>query len=306
MVAELSKEIKLDKAVSAKGSPLILHWAIAVALGPWDQPAQAWNFDTPPTDKVVVDGQKSNKGIGAIEATRALHSHQLPHQSIHCTVALALHCRGRTLGSTNDAFPSAAGDVAAEQVLLGGAAAAAQAATSSGDQAAYLAGGARAPITTSRRACAATLLVGLAVSAATAVRAEETGSGGAGEEGVIGAIKSIFDPNEKTKDGKVLPKAYLKAAREVVRTLRDSLEEDDGGDIARFRRNADAAKESIREFLGGWRGQQAVAAEESYVALEKAIRSLAEFYSKAGPSASLPQEVKNKILDDLNTAEAYL
>jgi hypothetical protein len=40
--------------------------------------------------------------------------------------------------------------------------------------------------------------------------------------------------------------------------------------------------------------------------LEKAIRSLAEFYSKAGPSAPLPQDVKNKILDDLSTADAYL
>ncbi|KAK3146094.1 hypothetical protein QOZ80_3BG0261550 [Eleusine coracana subsp. coracana] len=165
--------------------------------------------------------------------------------------------------------------------------------------------GARVLIAT-RRAHAASLLLSLAGAAAVAapvVRAEEEKSG---EEGVLGAIKSIFDPNEKTKAGKMLPKAYLKAAREVVRTLRESLEEDDGGDIAKFRRNADAAKESIREFLGGWRGQQAVAAEESYVALEKAIRSLAEFYSKAGPSASLPQEVKNKILDDLNIAEAYL
>ncbi|XP_066386125.1 photosystem II D1 precursor processing protein PSB27-H2, chloroplastic-like [Miscanthus floridulus] len=168
-------------------------------------------------------------------------------------------------------------------------------------------GACRLPIT--RRAHAASLLLlglaGAAVSAPAPVRAaEEDGSGG--EEGVLGAIKSIFDPNEKTKAGKVLPKAYLKAAREVVRTLRESLEEDDGGDMARFRRNADAAKESIREFLGGWRGQQAVAAEESYVALEKAIRSLAEFYTKAGPSAPLPQDVKNKILVDLSTADAYL
>lgn len=164
-------------------------------------------------------------------------------------------------------------------------------------------GACRLPIT--RRAHAASLLLfGLAGAPAPVRAAEEDGSGG--EEGVLGAIKSIFDPNEKTKAGKTLPKAYLKAAREVVRTLRESLEEDDGGDMARFRRNADAAKESIREFLGGWRGQQAVAAEESYVALEKAIRSLAEFYSKAGPSAPLPQDVKNKILDDLSTADAYL
>ncbi|TKV91376.1 hypothetical protein SEVIR_9G092100v4 [Setaria viridis] len=101
----------------------------------------------------------------------------------------------------------------------------------------------------------------------------------------------------KTKAArKVLPKAYLKAAREVVRTLRESLEEDGGGDMAKFRWNADAAKESIREFLGGWRGQQAAAAE-------KAIGSLAEFYSEAGSSAPLPQDVKNKILNDLSTAD---
>jgi len=168
-------------------------------------------------------------------------------------------------------------------------------------------GAARLPIT--RRAHAASLLLlglaGMAVAAPAPVRADDASNGGE-EEGVLGAIKSIFDPNERTKAGKVLPKAYLKAAREVVRTLRESLEEDDGGDMARFRRNADAARESIREFLGGWRGQQAVAAEESYVALEKAIRSLAEFYSKAGPSAPLPQDVRNKILDDLSTADAYL
>ena len=81
-----------------------------------------------------------------------------------------------------------------------------------------------------------------------------------GDNGVVGAIKSLFDPNEKTKSGKVLPKAYLKAAREVVKTLRESLEEDPK-DVAKFRRTADAAKESIREYLNGWRGQQTVKAE---------------------------------------------
>ncbi|XP_004981792.3 uncharacterized protein LOC101773480 isoform X2 [Setaria italica] len=214
----------------------------------------------------------------------------------------------------NNASPSAASDARAEQVLplllVAVAADTAEAAASCGDQEeANLAGGGAARLPITRRAHAASLLLGLvgvdvAVAAPAPARADDESGGG--EEGVLGAIKSIFDPNEKTKAGKVLPKAYLKAAREVVRTLRESLEEDDGGDMAKFRRNADAAKESIREFLGGWRGQQAVAAEESYVALEKAIRSLAEFYSKAGPSAPLPQDVKNKILDDLSTADAYL
>ncbi|GFS36704.1 photosystem II 11 kDa protein-like protein [Actinidia rufa] len=112
------------------------------------------------------------------------------------------------------------------------------------------------------------------------------------DEGVIGAVKTLFDPNEKTKSGKVLPKAYLKSAREVVKTLRDSLKEDPK-DVAKFRRIADSAKESIREYLSGWMGQKTVVNEESYVVLEKAIRSLASFYSKAGPSAPLPEEVKS-------------
>lgn len=80
------------------------------------------------------------------------------------------------------------------------------------------------------------------------------------DEGIVGAIKSLFDPNEKTKSGKLLPKAYLKSARELVKTLRESLKEDPN-DIAKFRRNADAAKESIRDYLSNWRGQNTVAGE---------------------------------------------
>ncbi|KAF9622634.1 hypothetical protein IFM89_032533 [Coptis chinensis] len=159
------------------------------------------------------------------------------------------------------------------------------------------------------------------------------------DKGLVGAITSLFDPNEKTKSGKVLPKNYLKTAREVVNALRESLKEDPR-DNAKFRRTADAAKEAIREYLNDWRGQKQVETEtniemklekkiaillysqlgpsftpsdkvtpaifESYVALVKAIRSLASFYSKSGPSAPLPEEVKADILDDLQTAEAYL
>nr|XP_043630912.1 photosystem II D1 precursor processing protein PSB27-H2, chloroplastic [Erigeron canadensis]XP_043630913.1 photosystem II D1 precursor processing protein PSB27-H2, chloroplastic [Erigeron canadensis] len=125
------------------------------------------------------------------------------------------------------------------------------------------------------------------------------------DETLIGAMKSLFDPNEKTKSGKVLPKAYLNSAREVVKTLRESLKEDPN-DMAKFRRVADAAKESIREYLGSWRGQQTVSNEESYVMIEKAIRTLAGFYSKAGPSAPLPEEVKSEIISNLDIADKFL
>ncbi|KNA19648.1 hypothetical protein SOVF_059370 [Spinacia oleracea] len=126
-----------------------------------------------------------------------------------------------------------------------------------------------------------------------------------GDDGLLEPIKSLFDPNEKTKSGKVLPKAYLRSAREVLKTLRDSLKEDPK-DAAKFRRNADAAKVSIRDYLNTWSGQQAVAKEESYTELEKVFRSLARFYSKAGPSASLSDQVKSEILHDLDIVEQFL
>ncbi|CAH1449681.1 unnamed protein product [Lactuca virosa] len=125
------------------------------------------------------------------------------------------------------------------------------------------------------------------------------------DESLVGAFKSLFDPNEKTKSGKVLPKAYLNSAREVVKTLRESLNEDPN-DMAKFRRTADAAKESIREYLGSWRGEKTVINEESYVVIVKAIRALASFYSKAGPSAPLPEAVKSEIMSNLDTADKFL
>ncbi|WCJ23766.1 photosystem II 11 kDa protein-related [Euphorbia peplus] len=137
------------------------------------------------------------------------------------------------------------------------------------------------------------------------LRAEDESKEQQENEGIFGAIKTLIDPNEKTKSGKVLPKAYLNTAREVVKTLRESLNEDPK-DTAKFRRTADAAKESIKEYLNNWRGQQQVVGEGSYVELEKVIRTLASFYSKAGPSAQLSDEVKTELLNDLNKAEEFL
>lgn len=150
-----------------------------------------------------------------------------------------------------------------------------------------------------------TITCGYSLSPLMAWAEEKSADKEENDDGVIGAVKSLFDPNEKTKSGKVLPKAYLKSAREVVKTLRESLNEDPD-DNAKFRRTADAAKESIREYLGSWRGNQTVSQEESYFALVKAVRSLANFYSEAGPSAPLPTEVKSEILNYLNTAEEFL
>ncbi|CAN1280152.1 Photosystem II D1 precursor processing protein PSB27-H2, chloroplastic [Linum perenne] len=146
----------------------------------------------------------------------------------------------------------------------------------------------------------------LSLTPLSAANAKDEEQGEEKNVGAIGAIKSFLDPNEKTKSGKLLPKAYLNTAREVVKTLRESVQEDPK-DNAKFRRTADAAKESIRNYLSNWRGQDKVVREvESYVQIEKAIRSLASFYSRTGPSAPLPEAVKSEILDDLKTAEEFL
>jgi len=125
------------------------------------------------------------------------------------------------------------------------------------------------------------------------------------DEGLLGGLLSLFDPNEKTKSGRILPKIYLKNAREVVKNLRESLKED-SKDTAKFRRSADSAKESIKDFMRNWTGQQSVTSEDSYAALVKVIRVLADFYSKKGPTAALPEDIKSKVMDDLNSAEAAL
>lgn len=103
--------------------------------------------------------------------------------------------------------------------------------------------------------------------------AEENAKEEGENEGLVGALQSLFDPNEKTKSGKILPKAYLKSAREVVKTLRESLQEDTK-DMAKFRRTADAAKESIREYLGGWRGQKEVINEASFFWFKFTFRNM--------------------------------
>lgn len=125
------------------------------------------------------------------------------------------------------------------------------------------------------------------------------------DEGLLGGLVTLFDPNEKTKSGRILPKIYLKNAREVVKNLRESLKED-SKDNAKFRRSADSAKESIRDFMRNWTGQKSVASEDSYTALVRAIRVLADFYSKKGPTASLPEDIRSKVMDDLNSAEDAL
>lgn len=82
------------------------------------------------------------------------------------------------------------------------------------------------------------------------------------EEGgtFVDGVLELLDPDQLTKTGKKLPKKYVKSVRDVVKNLRESFAQD-SNDGAKFRRNADSAKEAIREYLQNWRGSKVVEAE---------------------------------------------
>lgn len=43
--------------------------------------------------------------------------------------------------------------------------------------------------------------------------------------------------------------------------------------------------------------------QDSYLALERAFLELGKFYSSKGPQAPLPEDIKNRVLEDLNKAD---
>lgn len=156
--------------------------------------------------------------------------------------------------------------------------------------------------------CGASILLGqLGPSIVPAIAEEnnktsDNSGGGDGSSSIVDGVLSLFDPDQMTKSGKKLPKKYVKSVKEVVKSLRESFNEDTK-DNAKFRRNADSAKEAIREYLQDWRGAKVVATEDSYIALESAFRILGEFYSKKGPQAALPEDIRTRVLEDLSKAD---
>ncbi len=46
--------------------------------------------------------------------------------------------------------------------------------------------------------------------------------------------------------------------------------------------------------------------QDSYIALEQALRELGKFYSSKGPQAALPEDIRNRVLENLNKADDSL
>lgn len=52
--------------------------------------------------------------------------------------------------------------------------------------------------------------------------------------------------------------------------------------------------------------QQDWCVQDSYLALERAFRVLGQFYTSKGPRAALPEDIRNRVLEDLNKADDSL
>ncbi|KAL4432824.1 hypothetical protein ABPG77_008150 [Micractinium sp. CCAP 211/92] len=100
---------------------------------------------------------------------------------------------------------------------------------------------------------------------------------------------------------------YQDTARKLVDALREAISTDlSDAEEREVRRAADPAKSLVREFLTRWKGNPAVAGEESYAQLTSAIQQLGSFYQANGQRARLTPEVGQAVLDTLDAAEAAL
>lgn len=104
-----------------------------------------------------------------------------------------------------------------------------------------------------------------------------------------------------------LPKAYSRTMHKLVDALRASIEaEADGAKEAEVRRKADPAKELVREFVGKWQDNPAVAGDPSHDEMRGVLSELGRFYQSAGPRSRLSAEVKGRVLQRLAAVEAAL
>ncbi|KAL4458081.1 hypothetical protein ABPG75_012946 [Micractinium tetrahymenae] len=119
----------------------------------------------------------------------------------------------------------------------------------------------------------------------------------------VGALLSLQRPASAAE----VPKAYQDTARKLVDALREAISTDlSDAEEREVRRAADPAKSLVREFLTRWKGNPAVAGEESYAQLTSAIQQLGAFYQANGQRTRLTPEAGQAVLDTLDAAEAAL
>ncbi|KAK3251606.1 hypothetical protein CYMTET_39062 [Cymbomonas tetramitiformis] len=121
------------------------------------------------------------------------------------------------------------------------------------------------------------------------------------------AAAVLSQTNPGLAEAKLAPAGYEELARELVIALQDSLLlEASGVSERKVRKNADPAKVKVQQFIQNYKGSPLLVDNPSYLAIEEALRILGSFYLKNGSRAKLPADIREEVLDSLNTAYAAL
>ena len=104
-----------------------------------------------------------------------------------------------------------------------------------------------------------------------------------------------------------LPRGYVKLTGELAGVLRETIElEASGATEAEVRKARDPAKALIKDYLGNYGRNPAVAGSPSYKDLSGALADLGKFYAKNGQRTPLPVDVRDSILAQIAAAEEEL
>jgi len=117
--------------------------------------------------------------------------------------------------------------------------------------------------------------------------------------------------SESANAVEAVPEAYARLAREVVETLSASLEHEranagaSAGERFKF---AEPAKKAVKAYISydASAGADGVASSGSYADISEALRELSAFYKRAGATAPLEPETRDRILKLLYDARDLL
>lgn len=115
--------------------------------------------------------------------------------------------------------------------------------------------------------------------------------------------------SESVRAAEAAPEAYARAAREVVETLSASLEHERanaGASAGERFRYAEPAKKAVKAYISYDADAGGVASSASYADISEALRELSAFYKRAGATAPLDPETRDRILKLLYDARDLL
>ncbi|KAG2485918.1 hypothetical protein HYH03_015362 [Edaphochlamys debaryana] len=104
-----------------------------------------------------------------------------------------------------------------------------------------------------------------------------------------------------------LPQEYRQLVKRLSEDLGKSIEaEGSGASEAEVRRQADPAKDAVREFVRKWRDNPRVNTDATHAEIKEALNELGEFYLTYGQRTPLTAPVREGVLGHLRAAREAL